>query len=166
MSNWYVTTRQALQSRFGDNWRLFAGLLAATSPNCQLKSNWTLALKAYTYWLHTGGVPRSGFTATHYNSIQAVLSGKAPNGRKCAAFYHCLIGIEGAIPVDIWIMRAYKLSGKAPTKRQYDTIEADIFRKAAAAKVQPSAYQAALWAKVRRNGTSYADYAAQLPLDM
>lgn len=51
---WYENSRQALQHVFGDDADLFAGVLAATSPQNSVESNLTNALNIYRNWNAAG----------------------------------------------------------------------------------------------------------------
>jgi len=162
--NWYIESRQAIKRTFGDDWRLFCAIAAATSPNNSVRLNTRLAIKAYNQIKATGTVKRSSFINAHYKSLLNVIANGEPNGRKCQALYHALIGHDDYVPVDIWILRYFRIPKKVPTKRQYDLIESAIREDAASKGLTPAQRQAELWCEIRRKSDNYADHLCQLRL--
>ena len=157
MSNWYQVSREAIQRVYGQDWRLFCGLLAATSPHAHIKGNTTLAKRAYNEIKLTGTVKREHFCLTHYRGILAILTSGQPNGRKCQAFYRNLIGLEDSVPVDIWMMRKWGLDKQTPTRVEYDRIEHDVKSRAFYNFNTPAQEQAAIWGSIRGDAGSYAN---------
>jgi len=162
--NWYKDSRLAIQRVYGENWRLFAKCLAATSAHSSLSANMTLARKAYNQIITTGTVTRQGYIKSHYESLCQVIAGNLPNGRKCRNFALALLGDESCVVIDIWMMRYYKLPGNPPKPSDYDLIEQTITAEAKALGITPASHQATLWANTRGNASSYANYLAQYRL--
>lgn len=71
---WYENSRRALQHIFGDDADLFAGVLAATSPQNSVESNLTNALNIYRNW-NAAGRPKGR------NAIVDIM-GKSVSGAK------------------------------------------------------------------------------------
>ena len=88
--DWYTLSRQAVKRNYGCDWRLFCAILAATSPNSQLKANVRLAMKAYNEIKETGTVNREHFILAHYKGLLSVIKTGRPNGRKCKALFNGL----------------------------------------------------------------------------
>lgn len=158
---WYRDSRRAVKRIYGEDWKLFCGLIAATSPNTTVKANTTLARKAYAQIKATGTVTRKGYLPCHYSSIQAVLDTGEPNGRKCRNFYRALIGNENAVVIDLWMMRYAGIDKRAPSKRDYDRLEEQITSEALVLGITPAQHQAMVWSKVRGSCGGYAEILAQ-----
>lgn len=164
MSNWYENSRRTIQAAYGKDWRLFCGLLAATSPNASIKANTTLARKAYNQFKATGTITKQGWLPLHYWLLTQFLTSGTLSGRKANSFYRNLIGDESVVTVDRWIARHMKLTSKAPTAKQYDHIE-NLFRwNAVFAGLSPAQYQAKIWEQERGDSGSYSASLAQLRL--
>lgn len=164
ISNWYQESRVATKEIYGDDYELFIKCLAATSPNCALKANITLARKAYIQIKETGQVDKNSFTKTHYKGLQAVINGGIPNGRKVRMFTKALLGEQDAVVVDVWITRAAGINRKAPYDWEYDIIEEEIVAQAGKYNRTPAEHQAAIWGKIRGASDSYATHMLQLRL--
>ena len=162
--NWYQDSREAVKVLYGKDWKLFCGLLAATSPNASVKANVTLARKAFMQIKDTGTITREGYIRTHYMSILAVLKHKRPNGRKCHDLYQNLIGNEQFVPVDIWMVRYAGLDKKSPSKFDYDYIEDRVREEAEDMGITPAQRQAEIWSAIRGSSESYADVLIQFNL--
>jgi len=154
--NWYQESREAAQRIYGADWKLFCGLLAATSPRASVKANLTLATKAYNE-LKDGGIVRSHFCSAHYGGIIAIVESGTPKGRKCKSFYNNLIGHEDSVTVDRWIARAYRTKNDVPTRLEYDKIEHNIKEQAFYNFNTPAQEQAMLWGSIRGDAGSYAN---------
>ena len=155
--NWYSDSRKAVKLHYGTDWRLFCKLLAATSPNCALSGNLTLAQKAYDIVKRGDDISEARFVKAHRMQLTKILSGK-PCGQKVSAFYQNLIGNENAVTVDIWIARRYGLmKPKAISKRDYKYVADSIRMDADFAGVTPAQWQAMEWCKIRGDSTSFGD---------
>lgn len=160
--NWYQRSYEQVKRVYGEDCGLFCALLAMTSPNSTIAANTTLARKAYNQIKSHGTITRSGYIKCHYEAIVRYMRTGEMRGRKVRAFFSCLTNAESqTVPVDIWMMRLYGHTKDTPTRKQYDEIEADIVAKAHAMNKSPRDYQAELWAKIRGNGSSYAEYCLQ-----
>lgn len=155
--NWYAESREAIQEIYGQDWELFSGLLACTSPNSTIKANVTLARKAYIQIQDTGTVKPDSFIHTHHKSILRLLKTGKPSGRKCQSLYANLTGKnENVVTVDVWMMRYAGIARKQPTARDYDWIEAKVREEAKDMGIKPCERQAEIWAGIRGSTESYA----------
>ena len=72
--DWYTSSRRSAQEHFPDDWELFLGFLAVTSVNSTVKSNMTLALKAYSQYEQ--GKPFQGFLKSVIVNLHKVIKGE------------------------------------------------------------------------------------------
>ncbi len=149
--DWYTSSRLAAQEHFPEDWELFLGFLAVTSVNSTVKSNMTLALKAYAQ--HANGKPFSGYLKQVIANLRNVVDGKTLNGPKINAFFLALKGDKKAVVVDRWMARAYGF--KSVTTSNYDRIERNIRIEAGANGMEPSDFQAWKWADIRGAGEDF-----------
>lgn len=149
--DWYTSSRKSAQEHFPKDWELFLGFLAVTSVNSTVKANLTLALKAYAQ--HDQGKPFKGFLKQVIVNLHNVIEGRKLNGPKIQAFYKALKGDKTAVVVDRWMARAYGF--KSVTTANYDRIERNIRHEAGANEMEPSDFQAWLWADIRGAGEDF-----------
>jgi hypothetical protein len=124
---WYDQTLTELQNIYGpEDGRLMAAFLAVTSPNTTLKSNVTLALKAFEIYKAKGEItPESiaahlptvenvehqkGFLGSVVRNLNLVAKGQEPAAKggslKVLRFYQALMGDPNAVVLDRWMIRA------------------------------------------------------------
>ena len=159
--NWYELSRESVKAIYGDDWRLFCGLLAATSARASVKGNVTLARKAYNQIKDTGTITRVGFINSHHKSILRVIKTGEPAGRKCKALYQNMIGNEYYVPVDIWMMRYAGINKQAPSRLEYDIIEERVRDEAKGLGITTAQRQAEIWSETRGSSESYAESISQ-----
>jgi len=164
MSDWYAQSRAAIQRNYGEDWRLFAGILAATSAHSGLKGNVTMARRVYLQYKATGTISPDRLMPAHYTQLQKVLETGRPSGQKVGAFYDALVGDESAVVVDIWMQRHYKQPERPMSARQYKRLADKLRAEASEAGMTPARYQAQVWSQIRGGGQSYADHMAQMQL--
>lgn len=174
--NWYAESAQAILDRFQDHNRLFASILAATSPRNSVRSNTIFALRAYRsitehYVVYRTDDPKYGIThKIAVNNLERIVRGEQIGGRKVANFVEALCGNGEAVVVDVHMCKAFNLKRTAPTKLDYDYIEQTIKKLARKLNMAPAEVQAALWcqtvAKQRRKVVSYADTLKQLEFSL
>jgi len=155
-ANWYSESRTAIKRVYGQDWKLFAALLAATSPHASVKCNLTLAKKAY-WQLREGRLARNGFNRTHWSNIQRVAQDLPLQGQKVSRFYENLIGNEQCVTVDIWVLRHYEIKLKSPSAKLYKQLEKLVQDEAGALGISPAHHQANIWAEARKSNGSFAD---------
>ena len=158
---WYQDSQDAIKRTYGDYANLFSAFLVATSPNCMLNTNVTLARKAWNYWYASKPFPREAFIKSAYSCLNTFINTQRFFGRKTHAFWLALQGNQNAIVIDVWIMRHFGYTNKVPTKRQYEAISVIIAYEAGGQGFTPCQWQAVLWCNERQDCTTYADYLRQ-----
>ena len=153
--NWYIEAKRFLQDTFGDDYKLFAGILAATSPQVSIQINWKFACRIYHEYKVGRKPDLAGCMRYHKPNIRRVLSGKSLSGRKVQNFYMNLIGDLNAVTIDTWMLRLFgwykRHTRQTPTNKQYDKM-ARAFRSVAYNnKLYPAELQAILWVKYREH---------------
>lgn len=162
MNNWYKSSRESVKRVYGQDWKLFLGLLACTSAHSSVKANVTLAKKAYNQIKNNQEL--SGYLPAHIINMHALLSTGMPNGRKIKSFYRNLIGDETCVTVDMWMMRYYGYSKDIPTTKQYDIIEKQVQSEAITLGLTSAQHQANIWKSIRGQGESFGDLVNQYRL--
>jgi hypothetical protein len=155
---WYRDSRRAIKRIYGKDWKLMCGLLACTSPRVSLKSNVTIALKAYNL-IKAGQVPDVGFIKAHSKGIAHYLKTGLPKGRKTRPFYLNLLGQEQHVTVDLWVVRYSGIAHAIPNAQEHSLIVDKIKEEAERLGLTPAQRQAEIWCSIRPNaryGYSYA----------
>jgi len=155
VKNWYEQSRAKIKEQYGSDWKLFTGLIAATSAHTSLKGNVCLAKKAYEQIKE--GKELTGFMGNHVQAIKSVLVTGRPQGVKCRNFYQNLVGNENCVTVDLWMTRKY-LGKDSPTAKQYAQIERRIRAEAKLFGMSPAQYQAEQWVKLRGRSDSFVKF--------
>ncbi len=145
---WY-NTGEELKAYFGKDAPIVARLIAATSNNSTVKSNLTLAMKAYAQHKLDPTKPIEGLMKTLLPAVNLARAGEELNGRKVDNFAKALLGDPDAVVVDRWMMRAFGYKKDVPTMGQYDVIEHAVREIAKREKMEPRQVQAALWFGVK-----------------
>lgn len=154
--NWYSDATELIQELYRENWRLFVGFLASTSPRNSVKKNWRLADKLLQSYLLRNKYPEKWFRAlsnlmpAHLVNVIRTLRGSPIKGPKVSRFYKNLIGDLSVVTIDIWICRAYGIEHKSLTKTVYEKLEKKIIDDANKAGIAPANWQAVLWYAIRR----------------
>ncbi|KKL94941.1 hypothetical protein LCGC14_1859660 [marine sediment metagenome] len=147
-AGWYERDRKFLRQTFRGDWKLVAGLLAATSPQVSLSISWDMTLKIYRNYLAQQVVSVNGMLKSHRKNVLRVLAGQDLQGRKVSNFYRALIGDGNAVVLDLWMLRLFKFYPKHSHNPQggcYDKL-ANRFRAVARSHgYKPADFQAALW---------------------
>jgi hypothetical protein len=133
-----------------------AQILAIMSQGANVKTNTGFAFKAYAQ--HKAGMPiKAGrFPKEQSKKITDVLNGIPWEGRKTNSFYGNLMTqidpakvLKGQTTQDMWMARAFGLSGDVPSAAQYQIME-DITQSIAKQNGwQPHQAQAAIWVAVK-----------------
>jgi hypothetical protein len=153
---WYEDSLEAIKATYGDDYLLYVQCLAATSPMSEVKSNITLANKAYN--LIKAGKAIKGFIHCHRVNLERIAHGEAIHGPKTSAFQANLLGDSDLITIDRWIMRWAGYSNIAPNKAQAATIVERIEREAKEHNMSNRNYQAFIWARERGRSDSFANH--------
>lgn len=156
--DWYSESRDAAKEIFPKDWKLFLGFLAATSTNATVKSNVTLALKAWRQF--SEGREFSGFVRPVVSDLYRLITGGELNGPKVRAFHRALLGDKSAIVVDRWMARSYGF--QKVTAANFPRIEKWIAEDAVARGEEPTDYQARRWAEIK--GSETESFARHLKL--
>ena len=151
--DWYTRSRVKTQELFPEDWETFLALLAVTSVNATVRVNVTLALKAHRQL--KAGEEFHGFLGIVIDNLNRVKQGETLKGVKINAFLKALLGDKQSVVVDRWMARAYGWSKVTPANQP--VIEKLIRYDALFAGVDPSDFQAKLWADTRGRGEDFAD---------
>ena len=156
-ADWYKRTWEKLQAEYGPYARLMASLIAATSPQRQVKVNLTMARKILE--AHVSGedwifVP--GLMNSHVLNVKRILAGEPMKGFKVRAFYENLTGNLSVPTVDSWMLKYFKFKGWI-TPNRYKKIASKMVRNARAHGLKPAEYQAIIWVKIRGLDTANKD---------
>jgi len=121
---------------------VFVGFVAATSANCSVRSNLTLARKAYNQWSH--GEPFTGYLSGVTENLRRTVRGEPLQGAKLEPFRQAIMGDPQAVAVDRWVIRAAGYPGATPKRMRH--VDGDIRVLARREGITPAEYQAAVWA--------------------
>lgn len=146
---WYDKTADELKDLFGDDAKLMANVLAATSINATVKSNVSLALRAYQYIKEGRSFdalpPGERFLPAVTAELKRAAAGEELAGRKVNNFAKAVSGDPDAVVVDRVMLRAFGFKHNAATPHEYDMIENAVRTLAKDADVAPRQLQAAIW---------------------
>ncbi len=170
---WYATTQKHVQKIFGQDASLFIDILAVTSPNTNVKSNVSKALKAYRQFKNneqfTGQLPiiLNMLEILRYNHFSG--SALAIGGAKVQAFAKALKGDFSRVVVDTWILRAFGIPNVTPL--QVKNITQFCTKKARRFQMHPVEVQAAIWCEIklasaRKQSRHTEDFTAFLPFEI
>jgi hypothetical protein len=163
--NWYRDTQIFLRKEF-DDWKLFAALLAACSPQTSVTKSWNMALIIYKQHKAGEEIYHSSIMGCHTKNIQRALHGNELSGSKVRAFYQNLIGNEQAVTIDTWMLKMFgwfDRHKRTPSLRQYERLEQAFQTFAWCKGIAPARLQALLWIKCReRNGYKAITYVGEL----
>jgi hypothetical protein len=129
---WYTECAPALDAAGKGNPTLGAALIAATSPRCGIVDNLRRALRG------TSPLP------AHQPNLARAFANLPLRGPKVEPFRRALLGDGDAVPLDIWMARAYGIS-EDPTLSVRRTTLCRIRAGAKHYNVFPRDYAAAVW---------------------
>ena len=153
---WYPDATKLIRELYGDNWRLFIDLLAATSPRQSVKQNWRQTAAIIAAYVDRENRPDvfgnllGDIMSTHLNNVVRSLAGRPINGQKVSRFSENLKGNLDVVTIDVWICKAYGITHKKLTTDVYNRLERKIQADAASRGIRPANWQAVLWQAVRR----------------
>ncbi len=144
--DWYVLALQGIKAKHGD-WRLMCGLMAATSPQTDVRMNVILANEARrSHELDMMDQWRP-FLPCHEANVHRAIAFEPLSGQKVENFRLALLG-QQAIVIDTWMLRAAgfcKTLGEHPTRHEiricYEAVK--LVSKSLGLKVQE--VQALVW---------------------
>ncbi len=153
MRHWYAQQTRFLKHRFGDDWKLMARLLAATSPRLHLRTSWDMSL-AILEDVQAGRPPALwGLMKGHRLNVERVLRGEELSGPKVSRFYQNLIGNLEVVTIDSWMIKLWKIdcgSHGSPWPTLYNRLERAFKKWARSKGLKPADAQAILWNYIRR----------------
>lgn len=150
--HWYEQQSDFLKRRFGDDWKLVAGLLAATSPRVKLGVSWDMSMEIYNA-VKVGREPMlNRYMKAHRLNIERVLKGKELSGYKVGRFYQNLIGNLEPVTIDTWMLKLWgmKLRSHNNYSKQYLKMERAFQKWARSKGEKPANMQAILWNYIRK----------------
>jgi len=147
--NWYKDANEFIKSIFKEDADLFCALLAATSPQQSVKSNWTIAMAVYKDYKSTGSTWFNYLMKSHKKNVHRALTGQELSGPKVRAFYRNLIGDYNAVTIDTWMLRIFKVEKRQLTLNQHKRLERVFQRFARSKGFLPAELQAILWMEHR-----------------
>lgn len=166
LNSWYTRVREEIEAQYGDDWELFADLLAATLPRKQMSTNWKLANDIYNSIKYGSNYHRRdwpkvlkdiGVMSSQIPNVIRALRGEPLSGPKVRAFAANLKGNHDEITVDVWML---KLFDKPSAKAREEVCEY-VVRAAEEMGCSPAEMQAEMWEfSVRRAGRESKSYLA------
>lgn len=128
---------------------LFIDLLAATSPQTNIRRNTFLTTQIFQF-IQDGVLCdiKMDFEA-HLNNVCRALLGLPLQGQKVSAFRANLLGDQNQVTIDTWMMRAFSKDHLVPTTSEYDDLSKATRKVAKQYGVSPSQMQAALWVGIK-----------------
>lgn len=164
--DWYTRATSEIRAKYGADADLFSDLLAATSPQTDVRMNVKLAEDAYDR--HRRGLKQKPWIGSHGPNIARAVRGEELSGPKVRAFARALKGDPHAIVVDTWMLRAagYGTPGRVKRPASFRIVRRAIELTAAkvawsgltATSVQAviwHAYRAANWTAKKGAGDGY-----------
>lgn len=146
--DWYERAGKAIRSKYGPDADLFCDILAATSPQTDVRQNVRFAEEAYRR--HKGGLPVTGWLPNHRINLQRLRDGQPLGGPKVRAFAQALRGDPHAVVVDTWMMRAAGFSQqRIKTRRAFRVTEQAIRQSALWSGYTNAQTQAIVWMNYR-----------------
>lgn len=152
MLNWYANTTRMLRDVFGNDVNLVTGLLAACSPQVQLKTSWDWAMQIYKQFRQGKHPDLRMLMRCHRLNVKRVLAGEPLQGRKVQNFYQALLGDNDAVVLDMWMLRLckyYPRHNHNPQGGRYDRLAKCFASVARYNGYNPAEFQALLWCNYR-----------------
>lgn len=160
--NWYSDATKLIKELYGDNWQLFADLLASTSPRQQVKRNWRQSAAILAAYIDRENRPKrfgdllGDVMGLHINNVVRALQQRPISGPKVSRFAANLKGDLDVVTIDMWICKAYAIEHKVLTTSLYNRLEEKIVADANSRSITPANWQAVLWFAVRRLAGKHA----------
>ncbi len=149
-ADWYVVASRRIRDKYGFDADLFADLLAATSPQMDVRENVKEAEKALER--HRKGEPQEPWIPSHAKNIERALRREPLSGPKVRAFAAALKGDVEAVVVDTWMLRAAGLGTPKRIQRpsSFRVVHLAIRLVAASQKLPCTVVQARVWLAYRK----------------
>jgi hypothetical protein len=155
-ATWYSDATKLIQDLYGDNWRLFVNILAATSPRQSVKRNWRQTAAIVAAYIDRDQNPNkfanllADCMPAHLNNIIRALQNRPIKGPKVRRFANNLLGDLSDVTIDTWICKAYGIDQNKLTEKQYKRLEKKIQLDAKQKGMSAANWQAVLWYAIRR----------------
>lgn len=167
--NWYNDINKKLKKLYGKDYKIFAAILAATSPQYNLKRNVRVTKALYKEYKHNTllltdlkkdiplNLKKYGIMYCHYKNLIKIFShnfNKNLNlgGNKVNAFYHNLIGNYEHVTIDTWMLHYFNYNkSSTPSLTDYKKYATIITNLAAVENLKPAQMQAIIWTKTRQD---------------
>ena len=148
--DWYTRAHADIRAEYGFDADLFADLLAATSPQTDVRENVKLARLALER--HRKGEPQEPWIPSHARNIERALRGEPLSGPKVRAFAAALKGDVNAVVVDTWMLRAAGLGSPKRVQRpsSFRVTHLAIRLVAERQKLPAAVVQARVWLAYRK----------------
>lgn len=149
-ADWYEIAHRRIVNKYGFDADLFADLLAATSPQMDVRENVKEAEKALERYRK--GEPQEPWIPSHTNNIQRALRREPLSGPKVRAFAAALKGDVNAVVVDTWMLRAAGLGSPKRIQRpsSFRVVHLAIRLVAESQKLPATVVQARVWVAYRK----------------
>lgn len=165
--SWYQETKDKLERKYKEDFKLVAGLISSTSPRYSIKRNIKTALKVYhafksnpILFLQYIESHKAEFIAVyqllpcHYNNILKCLKHDFRNdlilgGDKVNSFYQNITGNKKAVTIDTWMLRYFNHNTAWVNKGDYKKYSDIITHLSIKEGLEPCELQAVIWTKVR-----------------
>lgn len=142
--DWYSDARRGVQERWPERWETACGVLAATSPQCDVQRNLGLAADILKRKSLKGWRP---YLPCHEGNVHRALAGEPLSGQKVENYRLALLGHE-TIVIDSWMLRAAGLGYKANDVRvAYEAVK--LARDAYHPELRLEQVQAIIWMSYR-----------------
>lgn len=147
--DWYAVARARIVAKYGADADLFADLLAATSPQTDVRMNVQLAEAAYARARR--GEEQEPWIPSHGPNIARALARRPLSGPKVRAFADALRGNVNAVVVDTWMLRAagYGSPKRVHRPSSFRIVHLAIRLVAEAQGLPATAVQARIWLAYR-----------------
>ncbi len=169
--DWYKNTTVYLKETYGKDYKIVAGLLAATSPRMQVKRNWEVTSKIYADY-KAGNINQSrfgqkryrdvlkrryGIMEAHIFNVVRAFKGEPLSGMKVKSFNDNLTGNLKSVTIDTWMQKFFKV--KSVNKTTYNNMSNKTTQIGLKFKLKPAEIQAIIWTQIRQeNGYKPVDF--------
>lgn len=144
MNTWYQDFRKTFEPMYNNDFALFCDLLAATSQQCHVKTNYKRALQAYNSYKCKGKADTKGMMKVVKKNVYRAIKRQSLSGRKISAFAANLKGDLTQVTVDTWIAKHFGFSRRFSGK-EYQIMSDHIKAQAERLQVFPAILQAKIW---------------------
>jgi len=157
--DWYKKSNKTIKQYYPKNYNLFIDILAITSPITTVKSNVLAAIMTVDTikYKRDNSIIYGLANKQIRNSLDRYNKTKIISGIKTTNFANSLRLISDSVCIDTWILKAFNLKRRAPTKYDIKYITTIIKRIACMLGIETYEVQACLWvyAKTELNGTGF-----------